>query len=261
MTEIKENGNLSMVFYFLAAVISTGFLFALPYRDKEKDYQMLEQEPEDVAEQKDIEERTSYWQSLHSYFKIVFGLPEMRYLLLSHLLVSIPTYAMFAFTADKAFVVGLSEHECATIVGIVGITECLALPVFGYILDYTREFTFTLVGVALVIEACLYVIFAFMTSFFGHALVLIGTQMAFSAYSSSTYIVLKAIDEKIFTEVYGMHCLMDAFAILIANMVVGQIVDHLGSYRLNQMINHMLTAVRRPFSLHGFSLRGQRLTE
>ena len=241
MTEIKENGNLSMVFYFLAAVISTGFLFALPYRDKEKDYQILEQEPEDVAEQNDIGERTSYWQSLHSYFKIVFGLPEMRYLLLSHLLVSIPTYAMFAFTADKAFVVGLSEHECATIVGIVGITECLALPVFGYILDYTREFTFTLVGVALVIEACLYVIFAFMTSFFGHALVLIGIQMAFSAYSSSTYIVLKAIDEKILTEVYGMHCLIDAFAILIANMVVGQIVDHLGSYRLNQIINHMLT--------------------
>ena len=78
-----------------------------------------------------------FFKLMTSYGRI-FRSPAMVILLLSHFLFNIAINAAFAFTADRAILLGITRQDTSFLLSIMGISNCCGRIVFGKVLDAFR---------------------------------------------------------------------------------------------------------------------------
>jgi len=257
---LEEKMGLAFTMTFLSGTVALAIVFAFIYRvpKKRKSHSFYEGRsdltffhehvkvvkisptPEDYtfnSHHSETGERTrGCLSALLTSYTSIFKSPAMIVLLLSHFLMHIAIFAAFAFTADRALVLGLSKHSTAQLLSVMGVSNCIGRIVFGKLLDVFRNKAFTLTGIVLLVNALVVTVSDYLTSFAGQAVFAAVFGATFGAYISSVVVILKLINKDKITDSLGVCLMVFALASLVGPAIVGQIFDAHGSYRVGFLV-------------------------
>ena len=170
-----------------------------------------------------------FFKLLVSYGKI-FRSPAMVILLISHFLFNIAINAAFAFTADRAILLGITRQDTSFLLSIMGISNCCGRIIFGKVLDAFRPQAFISTTLILLANAAIIIISDFLTTYVGQAVYCAIFGATFGAYISSLIVIVKTINKENVTDCLGVCLLVIALASLVGPAIVGNIYDIYGSY-------------------------------
>ena len=170
-----------------------------------------------------------FFKLMISYGKI-FRSPAMVTLLASHFLFNIAINAAFAFTADRAILLGIDRQDTSFLLSIMGISNCCGRIIFGKVLDAFRAQAFISTTVVLLANATIIIVSDFLTTYVGQAVYCAIFGATFGAYISSLIVIVKTINKENVTDCLGVCLLVIAMASMVGPAIVGNIYDIYGSY-------------------------------
>jgi hypothetical protein len=170
-----------------------------------------------------------FFKLMISYGRI-FRSPAMVTLLISHFLFNIAINAAFAFTADRAILLGIDRQDTSFLLSIMGISNCCGRIVFGKVLDAFRAQAFISTTLVLLANATIIIVSDFLTTYVGQAVYCAIFGATFGAYISSLIVIVKTINKENVTDCLGVCLLVIAMASMVGPAIVGNIYDIYGSY-------------------------------